>query len=93
MQRWSVVLGAILGEPFGAGRGITQGGPLCGLMFNVCVNAIVKEWLWQVLGDNAAQGRLEEAVRDYTVVFFVDNRLVMARCPEWLQSSFTIHQK
>jgi hypothetical protein len=31
------------GEPFGAGQGITQGGPLSSLMFNVCVNAVVRE--------------------------------------------------
>jgi hypothetical protein len=31
-----------------------------------------------------------EAVRDHVVAFFVNNGLVVARCPEWLQSSFTI---
>ncbi len=82
--------GGNFGEPFGAGRGITQGGPLCSLMFNVCVNAVVREWLRQVLEDDAAQGGLGEAVRDYMVVFFVDNGLVAARYSEWLQSSFTI---
>ena len=81
--------GGNFGEPFGAGRGVTQGGPLSGLMLNVCVNAVVREWLQQVLGDDAAQGGLGEAVHDYAVTFFVDNRLVAVRCPEWLQSSFT----
>jgi hypothetical protein len=82
--------GGNFGEPFSARRGITQGGPLSGLMFNVCVYAVVREWLRQVLGDNAAQGGLGEAARNHAVVFFVDNGLVAARCPEWLQSSFTI---
>ncbi len=82
--------GGNFGEPFNAGQGITQGGPLSGLMFNVCVDAVVREWLQQVLGDNAAQKGLGEAARDHAVVFFVDDRLVVARCPEWLQSSFTI---
>jgi hypothetical protein len=59
-------------------------------MFNVCVNAVVRDWLRQVLGDNAAQGGLGEAVRNYVVAFFVDDRLVMGRCPKWLQSSFII---
>ncbi len=67
------------GEPFGAGRGVTQGGTLSGLMFNVSVNAVVREWLWQVLGDNAAQGGLGEAVHNYVVVFSVDDGLVAAR--------------
>jgi hypothetical protein len=29
-------------------------------------------------------------VHDHVVAFFVDDGLVAARCPEWLQSSFTI---
>jgi hypothetical protein len=59
-------------------------------MFNICVNVVVREWLWQLLGDDAARGGLEEAARDHAVTFFVNNRLFTARCPEWLQSSFTI---
>jgi hypothetical protein len=82
--------GGSYGEPFSAGRGVTQGGPLSSLMFNVCVNAVVREWLRQCLGDNAAWMGIGEAVRDHVVAFFVDNRIVAARCPEWLQSSFTI---
>ena len=42
-------------EPFNAKRGITQGGPLSSLMFNVCVDAIVSEWLCQTLDKDAAQ--------------------------------------
>jgi hypothetical protein len=82
--------GGNFGEPFGTGRGITQGGSLSSLMFNVCVDSIVREWLWQCLGDNAALLGIGEAVHDHVVTFFVNDRLVAARCPEWLQSSFTI---
>jgi hypothetical protein len=82
--------GGNFGEPFGARRGITQGGALSSFMFNACVNVVVREWLWQCLGDDAALLGIGEAVRDYVVTFFVNNGLVAARCPEWLQSSFTI---
>jgi hypothetical protein len=37
--------GGNYGEPFNAKRGFTQGGPLSSLMFNVCVDAVVREWL------------------------------------------------
>ncbi len=74
--------GGNFGEPFGAGRGVTQGGALSSLMFNVCVNAVVREWLRQCLGDSAALLGIGEAVHDYVVAFFVDNGLVVARCPE-----------
>jgi hypothetical protein len=53
-------------------------------MFNICVNAVVREWLRQVLGDNAAQKGLGEAAHDRMVAFFVDDMLVTARCLEWL---------
>ena len=43
-----------------------------------------------MLGDNTARDGVKEAVRDYCIPFFVDNRLVAARCPVWLQSSFDI---
>ena len=39
------------GRPFKAGRGVTQGGPLSPKIFNVMVDAIVREWLRQVLGE------------------------------------------
>jgi hypothetical protein len=31
-----------------------------------------------------------DLVRNQCIAFFVDNGLVAARCPEWLQSSFNI---
>jgi hypothetical protein len=82
--------GGNFGESFSAGRGVTQGFPLSSLMFNVCVDAVVREWLRLMLGDDAAREGIGDAVRDYVVAFFVDNGLVAARCPVWLQSSFTI---
>jgi hypothetical protein len=31
--------------PFGAYRGVMQGGPLSSLIFNVCVDCVVRDWL------------------------------------------------
>ncbi len=82
--------GGNYGESFGAYRGVMQRGPLSSLMFNVCVNCVIREWLQQVLGEDAARDRLGEAARNHLVAFFVNDGLVAARCPEWLQSSFQI---
>ena len=41
--------GGNYGERFNTKRGVTQGGPLSSLVFNVCVNAVVREWLCQTL--------------------------------------------
>jgi hypothetical protein len=82
--------GGCYGSPFAAKRGITQSGPLSLLMFNVCVNAVVREWLQQVLDDDAACGRIEDDVAKWLVVFYIDNGLVASRDPVWLQSSFNV---
>ena len=42
------------GEPFKAYRGVTQGGPFSPRMFNVMVDAVVREWMRQMLGPEAA---------------------------------------
>jgi hypothetical protein len=42
------------GELFNAKRGINQGGPLPSFMFHVCVDAIVRGWLYQMLDEDAA---------------------------------------
>ncbi len=47
--------GGNYGEPFNAARGVTQGGPLSSLMFNVCVDAVVREWLCQMLDKDIAR--------------------------------------
>jgi hypothetical protein len=58
-------------------------------MFNVCVDAVIREWLHWTLGEEAAQGRFEEASREI-VAFFVDDWLVGSRNPVWLQSALQV---
>ena len=59
-------------------------------MFIVCIDCVVREWLWQVLGEDVAQGGVGNLVRNQCIAFFFNNGLVAARCPEWLQVSFDI---
>jgi hypothetical protein len=47
--------GGCYGSPFAVHWGVTQGSPLSLLMFKLCVDAVVREWLHQMLGDNAAR--------------------------------------
>ncbi len=37
--------GGSYGKPFATSQGVTQGGLLSSLMFNVCVDAVIREWL------------------------------------------------
>ncbi len=46
--------GGSFGKPFTAFRSVTRGGPLSSLMFNVCVDAVIREWLCQTINEEAA---------------------------------------
>jgi hypothetical protein len=82
--------GGYYGAVFSAGRGVTQGGPLSPRIFNVVVDAVVREWLRQSLGEEAARHGLGDLVKTKMVAFYADDGVLSARCPEWLQESFSI---
>ena len=73
--------GGNYGEPFSAERGVTQEGPLSSLMFNVCVDAIVREWLCQMLDKDAVRDRIGDRVAEMLVAFYVDAGLIPSRNP------------
>jgi hypothetical protein len=58
-------------------------------MFNVCVDAVIREWLWRTIDKEAANGIFAGASREI-VAFFVDNGLVGSRDPIWLQGALDI---
>ncbi len=59
-------------------------------MFNVCVDAIVREWLHQMLGEEAARDGLGDRVAKILVAFYVNDGLITSCDPVWLQESFDI---
>ena len=81
--------GGSFGKPFGASQGVMQRGPLSSLMFNVCVNAVIREWFHWTIGEETAHGEFAVACREI-VVFFVDNKLVGLRDSLWLQHTLDI---
>jgi hypothetical protein len=70
--------GGRFGKPFAAFQGITQGGPLSSLIFNVCVDVVIREWLCRTINKEAAGGVFSEACREI-IAFFIDDRLVRLR--------------
>jgi hypothetical protein len=51
--------GGSLGKPFGAFRGVTQGGPLSSLMFKVYADAVIRELFCWMLDKETTYGRFE----------------------------------
>ena len=80
----------VFGKPFKAGRGVPQGGPVSPRIFNVMVDAIVREWLRQVLGDEVACSGIGAEIQVFLAAFYADDGLIQSRDPVILQSSFNI---
>eukprot|EP00956_Cyclotella_meneghiniana_P003690 scaffold4479_cov46-Cyclotella_meneghiniana.AAC.3 len=78
------------GEPFKSFRGVTQGGPLSPKIFNILVDAIVREWLRQILGDEAAAEGVGAAVSVFLALFYIDDGVIASIDPEYLQEAIDI---
>jgi hypothetical protein len=74
--------GGCYGDRFTAYRGVTQGGPLSPLIFNVVVNAVVREWLRRTLDNKAARDGLTIAQSATRMVsFYVDDGVYLQGTP------------
>jgi hypothetical protein len=74
------------GTPFKTGRGVTQGSPLSAKLFNVMVDAMVREWL-QILRDELGlEGEeLDEMMDALFAIFYIDDTYIAAQEPVFLQ--------
>ena len=76
------------GAPFKAGRGVTQGGPLSAKLFNVVVDAVVREWLQNLQEEMALEleeEALDEMMETLFAIFYVDDAYIASRDPALLQ--------
>ena len=74
------------GTEFQANHGVTQGGPLSPKIFNIMVDAIVREWLWETMGEEAANMGVGAAVRIFAALFYVNDQYIAFTDLEKLQS-------
>jgi hypothetical protein len=79
------------GSPFCAEHGMTQGGPLSAKVFNILVDAVGREWVWQI----REESELEEAVilkfmADFLAIFYIDDAYLASQNPEFLQRALDI---
>ncbi len=74
------------GGPFCAGQGVTQGGPLSAKLFNILVDAVVREWLRQLSdGGIVDPEELNLLMGAFFAIFYVDDAYLAARDPNFLQ--------
>ena len=82
--------GGSYGRKFKAGRGITQGGPLSPRLFNLMVDAVVREWLRQVLGEEGARGEQGLEIRRFLTAFYVDDGVLASRDTIFCRTPLTV---
>ena len=71
------------GFPFKAGRSVAQGGPVSPTIFNLMVDAIIREWEQLLIIRRIPLGQ----IRTLIAVFHTDNRLIASRNPKTLQTA------
>ena len=80
----------VYGATFSAGRGVTQGRPLSPKLFNILVDAIVREWMMQLFGDTALEAIPPDQSRLLLAVFYADDAYLASRDPAQLQRALDI---
>jgi hypothetical protein len=80
--------GGSFGKPFAVFWGITQGGPLSSFVINVCVDAVIREWLCRMIEVEAIGGVFSEACKE--IIAFLVDKLVGLKNHVWLQSAMDI---
>ena len=59
-------------------------------MFNVCGDAVVRDWLHQTLGEEVTRNGHGDCVAEILFAFYVDDGLIASQDPVWLQESFNV---
>jgi hypothetical protein len=45
-------------------------------MYKLCIDAVVREWLYQTLDEDTARDRIDNQLAKILMVFYVDNGLL-----------------
>ena len=80
--------GGYSGTVFRGERGLTQGDPLSPTIFNVVVDAVVRNWVQGVVEEVEARGELGQEGRHQASLFYDDDGMVASSDPAWFQGTF-----
>jgi hypothetical protein len=79
------------GMAFKAGRGVTQSDLLSAKLFDILVDAVVREWVWQLKEDgDYEEGKLAALTATFFAIFYVDNVYLASRDAGFLQHMLTL---
>jgi hypothetical protein len=79
------------GTAFKAGRGDTQGGPISAKLFNILVNAVMREWVRQLKEDrDYEEGELAVLTTTFFEIFYVNEVYLASRDAVFLQHVLTL---
>ena len=77
------------GDPFRSEGGVTQGGSVSPKVFNILVDAIVREWIHQILGDEAATEGYGDTCL-LLAILYTDDGYIASRSKQQLQDALDI---
>ena len=72
---------------FQGARGVTKGDPLSPTIFNVLVDAVVRNWVTVVIAGAEERGECGQEGRHQSALFYADNGMVALSGPCWLQGA------
>ena len=70
-------------------RGVTQGDPLSPTIFNVVVDAVLRQWIEGLITETEEKGETGREGRHQSAVFYADDGMVVLSDPAWLQGAFS----
>ena len=79
-----------LGVVFGTGRRFTKGDPAFPMIFNIVVDAVMREVLEVVCGPQEARHRMSWVAGERNLVFYMDDGRIAGRYKIWVQDSLTV---
>jgi hypothetical protein len=79
------------GQPFKAGRGVTQGGPLSARLFNILVDAVVRKMFRQLREEgDYEEAEVAELLETFFGIFYVNDAYLASRDAGFLQHALDI---
>ena len=77
--------GRYYGTEFKGERGVTQGDPLSPTIFNVMVDAVVRQWLHMATQEAERRRERGRERRHQAALFYADDGMIASTDPRWLQ--------